>query len=605
MTAFVCVLDRYGTPVGARQLEPLSAALSDYGPEGSVVCRGPVGVVVRHDPSLSNPGQHGPVFDEDSGLVTAVAGRFRWVGDGSGQKPVDDGNPEGVGCARWALNRWAGHGSSWLPEVAGSFSLIVAEPKTGQMTIFRDHLGDLKVYYYLTPRWLIAATEPSAILRSEGVRREIDKRMVARFLGFRFGFSEKSFFRGIRELAPAHRLEVTADTATTEAYWRFPHDTEQRRDSDEQVPGEFLSHIRRSMDHHLEGLAPEQTAISLSGGLDSTALAAVAPAGVRAFSWTFDETPDGGERYNIESVSRHLNRPVSWIRGDDSYPLCDGFADQFVHENSPYVNPFAALKAKLYGAARLDGCKRVVVGDGGDVVYGASAYWLRDGLLRGKAWAVAGLISSVIWAARGDAISKLALRRLLPISKLRRAVGPTRQPWLTADGRSLLPAPEALAPILPKGFAKSRYELSVGTRQIELESEERRLFAMCRVERANPFWSWPLLDAVLRLPAFWFHRDGRDKVLVRQAFRGSLPEEVLESGRVGLLGDLFLRGVEHRRQDLQEWLFRRPKSDWPRYVEKKWLEPYLDNTAAISFGHTILWRVISYELWCRRMSGML
>ena len=80
-----------------------------------------------------------------------------------------------------------------------------------------------------------------------------------------------------------------------------------------------------------------------------------------------------------------------------------------------------------------------------------------------------------------------------------------------------------------------------------------------------------------------------------------LPERVLEIPKVGLLGSLFLRGIESQRHELRETVFRRPRSDWQRYVNRSWLEPYLSATQTIQFGHTILWRVIGYELWYRQL----
>ena len=173
---------------------------------------------------------------------------------------------------------------------------------------------------------------------------------------------------------------------------------------------------------------------------------------------------------------------------------------------------------------------------------------------------------------------------------------------MTKKGALLLP-PEQISPILPEGLAGTRYDLSVGARNIELESEERRLFHRCGVERANPFWHRSLLEMVLQLPAYRLHRDGRDKILTREAMKNLLPARVLESGRVGSLGAFFLRGIERNRQAIFETVFQRPQSDWQRYVRREWLEPYLTATDAINFGHTILWRTISYELWFRRIWG--
>jgi asparagine synthase (glutamine-hydrolysing) len=599
MSGFACLFDRRGVPVDPCRIERLDDALTDYGTATTNVCTGAFGITVRHPQSVRARQCHGPITDDVSGLTVAVVGRFSLIDGIRPETSHGAGDPDQAGCARWVLDNWISDQWSWLDEIAGSFTVVVAEPETRRVTVLRDHLGDLKVYYRLTNRLLIVATEAGAILRDESVTAEPDEGSVARFLGFRFCHTDRSFFRGIRELAPAHRLQVTADDDGVEPYWRFRRATIDRPAS--EVATEFLDRLRQSMRRHLDGLATERIGLSLSGGLDSTAIAAVAPRGIRAYSWCFQATPDRRERDNIEAVSRHLGLPVRWIEGDDQVPLGGDFCSRFVHHSSPYINPFAGLKTRLYSAAREDGCRRMIVGDGGDVLYGARPYWLRDALRARQPWVWSALGRTVGGALKGDPFCRAALRRIAPVEGIGRVLRRTRKPaWLTAQAASLLP-PDRLSPVLPHGLAAHRYDLSVGTRNIELESEERRLFCRCGIDRANPFWSWPLLEMVLALPAYWFHRDGWDKVLVRRTFDELLPAPVLTSDRVGLLGGFFLRGIREHRRELSELVIRHPRSDWQRYVKPDWLERHLWSADSICFGHTILWRTISYELWVRRV----
>lgn len=606
MSAFVCVLDRSGAALDPGELHRLAEPLACYGAAVATFCRGPVGIAIRHRGGPGASGRHGPLVDPETGRVVAVAGRFRPIGDPPVAEPATD--LQEPGCAALALSRGGDLDpigeDRFLAGLTGSFVLVTADPGGGSIRIARDHLGDLKVYYFLDGRRLVAASEPTAVLAHGAVSDDLDEDSIARFLGFRFGWTGRSFFRQVRELPPAHRLEVTADEARVERYWRFRRLRPAAKPSPKEVAGELLRLLGRSVANEVAGLEPERVALSLSGGLDSTALAALAPRGVRAFSWTLDETPDGDERPLIEAVSHHLGLPVHWVhagRGDGLYPLCGDFTDRFVHQSSPYVNAFSALKCRLYEAARESGCERVLVGDGGDTLYAAREYWLRDVLAEGREGALRSLGDTVRRAAGGDRLARAALARVVAPRGLRTRLRPRPFPWLTAEGRAALP-PERLSPILPPGRRRrARHELSVGAKHTELESEERRLFARCGVERGNPFWSWPLLEWAIQLPAYWYHRDGRSKVLAREAFRGRLPERVLESPRIGLLGSFFLRGIELRREDIRETVFRRPRSDWRRYVRPEWLEPYLSATRSIAFGHTILWRVISYELWYRRL----
>ena len=108
---------------------------------------------------------------------------------------------------------------------------------------------------------------------------------------------------------------------------------------------------------------------------------------------------------------------------------------------------------------------------------------------------------------------------------------------------------------------------------------------------------------MLNLPAYWYHRDGLSKILARVAMKGLLPPKILQGGPAGMLGSFFLRGMELNKNQIRETVFVHPRSDWRRYVDPSWVEPYLSATRSIAFGHTILWRVISYELWYRCLIG--
>ena len=537
-------------------------------------------------------------MDPGRGLLAALAGQF---------SPLDEGSSGGDGrlappaCAAMALRAYSRGDRDFLGRVAGSFALITAEPGAARLSLARDHLGDFKVYYYLDPRWLVAASEPSAILRHGALTNDLDERAAARFLGFRFSHSERSFFRRIKELPPAHRLDVTAGDSRTGRYWRLRLHRGQRREAREAAPREFRALLGRSLSGQLARCEPERAALSLSGGLDSTTLAALVPPAVRAFSWRFARLDDGGERANIEAVAAHLNRTVHWVDGDGLYPLCGSYAERFVHPNSPHLNAFASLKHALYRAARAEGCRLVMVGDAGDALYSAQEYWLRDALKHRRPGGPARLLAALRNARSGDHRARLALRRLLPFPGVRNLIRPRRLPWLTDTGQRLL-SRKRPSPILPDTARPRRFELVAGAKHTELESEEWRLFAQCGVGRSNPFWYWPLLEMVIGLPAFWYHDQGTSKVLTREAMKELLPATVLESRAVGLLGTFFLRGVEERKRELRETVFRHPRSDWQRYVRRAWLEPYLDATESIRFEHTILWRVISYELWQRRLT---
>jgi asparagine synthase (glutamine-hydrolysing) len=600
VSRFVCLFDRSTAAVDPDELRRLAEAMP--GPLGRIelFCRGAIGIAVVHGPEKSDPQPSALHVDASTGTVVAVAGRF--VSLETTRDATAKGWTATTRPAAWAATQGVADDPRRLAGVAGTFALVAADPRRPAVTVVRDHLGGHPVYYHLDARRMIAASEPAAILGHPEVPGELDEGSVARFLAFRFSSSESSFFRRIRVLPPAQALRVTASEARIERYWRFRRRGDTAGLPRDEIVAGFRSRVAEAVERATAAREPSRIAVALSGGLDSTALAALAPRGVRAFSWRFDETPASDERAAVAAVGAHLGQPIHWLRGDGLHALCEGFVERFVDSGSPHLNAFAALRAKLCESARAEGCTAVVVGDAGDALYGAQEYWLRDLLARGGPGALASLTSTVRRAWQGEAAARLALRRLVPVRGMRALVGGDRPPWLTAEGARLVPPPR-LAPIVPRSPARYRYELAAGSKNVALLSEEVRFFARQGIERLDPFWSWPLLEWVLELPADWFYRDGRTKVLTREAFRGLLPESTLASPRVGTLGAFFLRGIEASRDDIRRSIFRRPVSDWKRFVDPAWVEPYLDATGAIQFGHTILWLVVSYELWCRHLAG--
>ncbi|HMB52617.1 MAG TPA: asparagine synthase-related protein, partial [Thermoanaerobaculia bacterium] len=486
MSAFVSIFHRDGRPVDPARLASLAASLESYGEETATWCRGPLGVAVRH----RRGARHAPIHtDEGSGRLAALAGHLHLA---------DATEPATAAGLLAGSEAESGEGPAGA---RGSFALLLADPRRGRLHLQRDPLGKHGVFYALGPDLLLAASEPSALVAHPAVGDEIDEAAVARFLGFRFPAGEGSFHRAIRQLPPGHRLVVGDGEATVERCWRLRRLPALAGGGADELAAGLVTHLAQAVGDEIAGGDPRRVAISLSGGLDSTALAAVAPRGARAFSWTFADHPEADERRRVEAVARHLELPLTFVPGDGLEPLTGDFFDRFVHPESPYVNPFAALKCRLYATARDAGCEQVLVGDGGDALHAAREHWLRDLLAAREPGALGSLATTLRRATGGDRFARRALGRLLPFDRLRR---PLRRllrrdppPWLTAEGRAALP-PSSLSPTLPPGPQRTRHELTAGVLHGELESEERRLFAYCGVERGNPFWSWPLVEWALR-----------------------------------------------------------------------------------------------------------
>ena len=177
--AFVCIIDRTGAELTPGTVDRLAQCLSPYGGVTSGVQKGAIGIAIRHADGCDR------LIDSGSDALVAVAGEIHSaeVSPGS-QGPQAD--PPQARELHWLAETYLQRGTDFLRQLTTPFVFIAADPARNSLTLARDHLGQFKVYYYVDQRWLIAASEPAAILAHSVVGDDVDEYSAARFLAFDF-----------------------------------------------------------------------------------------------------------------------------------------------------------------------------------------------------------------------------------------------------------------------------------------------------------------------------------------------------------------------------------------------------------------------------------
>jgi asparagine synthase (glutamine-hydrolysing) len=177
-----------------------------------------------------------------------------------------------------AIREW---GEACVDHLDGMFAFFVWDTHTQTGFAARDRLG-VKPFAYTTDGGFAFASEAKALLAL--VRPRADTEAIVELLvAPAFSGVARSPLSGIRYLQPGHVLRVSRDGVTTRRYWRW-------RASDDDVTADdirdaFTSAVRGSL------RADVPLGAFVSGGLDSTAIAAVARrelARLPAFTITFD-----------------------------------------------------------------------------------------------------------------------------------------------------------------------------------------------------------------------------------------------------------------------------------------------------------------------------
>lgn len=219
------------------------------------------------------------------GAIFDAEGRARAVGNSERVSRKDgtwlvgdvrlDGRRGKLACLQ-AYGKW---GDAFVDQLAGDFSFALWDDASRKMVCARDQLGVRPLFYANASAtgakgaWFVS-NSLAWIAAQPGIDLELDDTWIADFLGVGHCRDfERTAYRHVHRLPPAHVLTLSAAGATVRQYWRLeigePIQHADRRLYTEQFT-ELLSHSIA------DRLPAGRVGISMSGGLDSSTLAACA-----------------------------------------------------------------------------------------------------------------------------------------------------------------------------------------------------------------------------------------------------------------------------------------------------------------------------------------
>ncbi len=241
--------------------------------------------------------------------------------------------------------------------------------RSRRLLLARDRLGIKPLYYACTDTELIFASEIKAVLAAGSIRPAFNEHVLPEFLATRFVSTEDTFFNGIRKLLPAHVLSWSpAEGIGTRRYWHLPVTASRPAATMQSEVDGLRDRLETAVHSHLMSDVP--LGVFLSGGLDSSALAALVARAikepVRTFAVGFRER-EANElefaRLAAKSVgAEHRDVVVTPEQYFDALP------DLVWHEDEPIAFPSSV---PLYFVSRLarEHVKVVLTGEGADELF--------------------------------------------------------------------------------------------------------------------------------------------------------------------------------------------------------------------------------------------
>ncbi len=284
--------------------------------------------------------------------------------EGAGQRFASSGDTAVM------LRLLALHGPDAVGRLRGMFAFALWDDQARRLVLARDPLGIKPLYVCRNPdpaaEWsLLFASEVRAILASGLLKRpRLDRRAVTSVLWNGFVVGPATIVEGIESVSPGE-IWISGRTGTTQRrYWRIPPADGRTPIDDEELAAVVTDSVAR----HLVADVP--TGVFLSGGIDSSAVAALAQRAngtpVHTFTLTFDE-----QEYNegdfartvasaIGSEHREVRLTESQFAGALETALDTLDQPTFDGLNSYYISR----------AVREAGLTVALVGTGGDELFG-------------------------------------------------------------------------------------------------------------------------------------------------------------------------------------------------------------------------------------------
>jgi asparagine synthase (glutamine-hydrolysing) len=446
-------------------------------------------------------------------------------------------------------------GDDCVQHLIGDFAFAIWEGPQQRLFCARDHFGVKPFYYANLANYLVFSNTLDCLRLHPAVSDELNDLAIGDFL--LFGYNQEPFtstFADIQRLPAAHYLTWSEGVFRLKHYWTLPTDGHIRYKRSSEYVDHFRELLQRAVDDRIRA---DHVGISMSGGLDSSTVAATAKElsrrggslDLRAFTMVYDRLISDQERYYSGLVAKALSIPIRYLVLDD-YALYERWDEPELR--CPEPNDFPLTAHVLDHLTRIAAHSRVMLsGDGGDPVLLHSRLYFDETLKNFRLGTILACIGRHLWLFK-------RFPRIGFHSVLSDMLGLSRPPWrppypiwlndsfaarldLRARYEQRSKEPEPVHPTRPEAYRS----LTDHCWQNSFERADPG-WTCVPVEGRYPFFDLRLVNYLLAIPPIpWFV----SKDLLRASTRGILPEPIRLRPKTPLAEDPLLKRLQHRDVD--------------------------------------------------------
>lgn len=504
-----------------------------------------------------------------------------------------------------AYTKW---GIDCLKRFNGIFAFALWDAKKNEMILARDPMGVKPLYYCIHSGAVFFSSEIKALLET-GVARTLDVDAFSRFIRVTDVLEPNTMLRDIQKLPAAHYAIVKEGSITLTKYWKL--DTHKEQHS----VGTWHERIRSTLDAAVSRqlVSDRPVGVFLSGGIDSSAvLASVvrAQGSARTYTTRFEVSSKyENEKFNRDAVLAKQTASFFGAHHTEitlyNKDIIELFEESVWHLDEPSGSATALAQLVLARETVRD-VAVVLGGDGGDELFG--------GYERYRLSRVMDLYQRLPRVMREQmtahprfaklntppGIARLALFHFIKQPAIDRVLAPAFRADHTTSFFAERFFSDSSVPFLDALMDADRRMLSDGSL---LRTD--KLSMASGLEARVPLLDIEMIELAARIPAGQKVSLFATKTLFKDAMRDRLPAYLFQEPKRGWFAPA---GMWLEQKDMHAYAQEvlNPSYYSPTAELFNWdgiatlLKEHYDH---IANNRTLLWTLLSFQLWARRFGA--
>ncbi|WP_126245615.1 asparagine synthetase B family protein [Chitinophaga rhizosphaerae] len=436
------------------------------------------------------------------------------------------------------------YGEDCLQHISGDFAFAIYDGLRDELFCARDHFGVIPFYFAHTGNRFFFTNFYRALQVDRELMAELDDVVLDDFLlnGINRHF-DKTVYIKVKKLPPAHRLKFRNGTLQISRYWEPPTEVAPiRYKKDITYADHFYQLFENAVADRISG---NRLACSLSGGMDSSAIAATAKSvqdarfgndhELVAYNIGYRHLVNENEGYFADLTARHLQVSIRHYIAEDYIHHITEPAAGWMPE--PVAIPEATAESHILAdAASFSGI--FLTGFGGDPLF-AYEPLSRQRLSR-QGHRMQAVADDWMYCKTAGNLLPLALKAWQRVRGKRPSTGMAMPDWYDTASFAGSARPAA---INPDGTSfGSNFSMARNPYWAWLFECSHPGFTGKPLQVRHPFFSLDLLQFALALPAHLLHR----KALLRMAMIPRLPEAIVTRPKTPLYGNPYAKFLGSR-----------------------------------------------------------